>query len=306
MTEDQQELQASFGEGSPTFLEKHHISPSMFVFLVLGTVFILYQVVGSGLALLVTGYGVTARNAGLVRGLTAGSELLFMLIPAFFFAHLASHNVWSFVRYRAASVWITVVGIVGLLALQQVLQVYMYLQDRLPIPESLQPIIEQLKAMIERTYRLLVTARSPVELLGVVLAVAVVPAICEETLFRGVILHSLEKKFSADWAVISTALLFAVFHLDPFAFVPLAALGAYFGFLLIRSQSIVPAMVAHFFNNFTTIVAVYYGVDEKLLPGVSTPQAVPSSVLLFNLVVFGGIFLLTIAFVLRLTHNSQQ
>ena len=73
---------------------------------------------------------------------------------------------------------------------------------------------------------------------------AVMPGICEECLFRGAIQGVLERRGS--WfAIVLTGLLFGLFHLDPWRILPAAFLGCVFGWLTVRTQSIVPAIVAH-------------------------------------------------------------
>jgi len=68
--------------------------------------------------------------------------------------------------------------------------------------------------------------------------------ICEEALFRGAIFGLLQRKSTAK-AIIISAALFAVYHLNPWNLVPLFFIGVLFGLLRARSGSLVPGMVAH-------------------------------------------------------------
>lgn len=79
--------------------------------------------------------------------------------------------------------------------------------------------------------------------------VALTPAICEEILFRGFALRPLEKAFGGKWAIILTALAFAIVHLDFVRLVPTFALGLAFGYTAIKTRSIFPSMVLHLLNN---------------------------------------------------------
>ncbi len=80
------------------------------------------------------------------------------------------------------------------------------------------------------------------------LVIAVMPGICEELMFRGFLIRFFEKgKF---WQpVIISALLFALFHLDPFRFIPVLILGILLGYLSSRSGSIINSMLSHTINN---------------------------------------------------------
>jgi hypothetical protein len=56
--------------------------------------------------------------------------------------------------------------------------------------------------------------------------------------------------------------LFGVFHLNPWSVVPAAALGALFGLLTVRTNSTLPAMIAHAGNNATALTAAFLYRDR--------------------------------------------
>ena len=80
--------------------------------------------------------------------------------------------------------------------------------------------------------------------------IAIVPAVSEELIFRGVI-----QKLFVDLAknkhvgIILTAILFSALHMDVAGFIPRFALGAMLGYLYLWSGSIYLSMAAHFANN---------------------------------------------------------
>lgn len=114
-------------------------------------------------------------------------------------------------------------------------------------------------AIFERvgiTYSANIHHPNPTDPFGIALAVlatAVTPAIVEEFALRGIVLHVL-KRFGDGFAVLISATLFGLLHGNfeqiPFAFL----LGLYFGFLTIKTKSIIPAVVLHFYNNFSSVV----------------------------------------------------
>jgi sodium transport system permease protein len=91
---------------------------------------------------------------------------------------------------------------------------------------------------------------------------ALTPAICEEALFRGPILRGLRARFSPLPAAIITGLLFGIFHLDPWRLLPTALLGVALSGIALASDSIVPAMAAHFVNNACLIVLARLHADD--------------------------------------------
>ena len=80
------------------------------------------------------------------------------------------------------------------------------------------------------------------------LIVAVTPAICEEILFRGVMLNGL-KKFSLPIILVIEGCLFAAMHMSLANFPVLALMGAFMAYLVICSQSIAVSMIFHVMNN---------------------------------------------------------
>ena len=98
--------------------------------------------------------------------------------------------------------------------------------------------------------------------------IAVLPGLCEETLFRGFLIRFFEGH-SARNAVIISALLFALFHLDPFRFVPAFLLGLLLGYLTVRSGSIVNSMLSHMINNGLALFIVTFAGKHWLKPLLS-------------------------------------
>ncbi len=85
--------------------------------------------------------------------------------------------------------------------------------------------------------------------LAAVVALALVPAVCEELLFRGCVLPRIADSLGKAWAVVLSAILFAVAHLDLVAVPPRALLGVVLGYAVVRTASLWPAIVLHGVNN---------------------------------------------------------
>lgn len=100
------------------------------------------------------------------------------------------------------------------------------------------------------------------ELLIALLVTAVLPGLCEEILFRGVIQSLLEKK-GIQKGLLYTSLLFAIFHFNPWGILPIFFLGLIIGLLAIRTNSIIPAIIAHTSVNATSVIVNYLTINEK-------------------------------------------
>ncbi len=99
----------------------------------------------------------------------------------------------------------------------------------------------------------LLAIHSPWQAVLVFGAVAVTPAVCEETLFRGWLQGTLRRKLAAVPAIIVQAVLFALFHMSPLSIVALAFVGLYLGWLFERTGTLSASMTAHCLYNATVI-----------------------------------------------------
>lgn len=93
--------------------------------------------------------------------------------------------------------------------------------------------------------------------------IAIIPAVGEELLFRGVIQKILTNWFKSTLvAVVVTAFLFSAFHFQFLSFLPRFLLGIFLGYLLVWTKNIWIPIIAHFVNNASAVVYYYIsGVD---------------------------------------------
>lgn len=100
-----------------------------------------------------------------------------------------------------------------------------------------------------------------------VLVIAVMPAIGEELLFRGLVFGSMRHKYKVGWAIFFSALLFGAYHTNLVKLIPTGLLGACFAYIVYKSGSIFISMFLHFTNNFLSVIAMKYPETmEKVLP----------------------------------------
>lgn len=91
--------------------------------------------------------------------------------------------------------------------------------------------------------------------LGVaVLVVCVQPAIFEELAFRGVVLSALRPTLATREAIVVSALMFMVLHLDMGMFPHTLLMGLALGWMRVRTGSLLPGMLLHFTHNLFCVV----------------------------------------------------
>ncbi|MGA2622225.1 MAG: CPBP family intramembrane glutamic endopeptidase [Bacteroidota bacterium] len=288
-----------------SFLEKYGISPVIFGLASVVLVFFLYEIVGGTLTFLFFGVKLTTENATGFRVATAIGQCALILLPTIALARLATSKPAQYLRLGFPQPLVFVPPIIGIFSLQQMLQVYLVFQEKIPLPQRLLPVIKQLKELVEEAYRILVSSNSIPELLFVVVIVAFIPAIVEELMFRGLIQRSFEKGLGPLSGVVLTGVIFGAYHLNPFAFLPLAALGVYLGFLALRANSIWVSAAAHFFNNATASLAVYLHYDDDAIV-TGNPGAMPVGILLLTFLAFTLLFLGSTYWFVRMTAQKEE
>jgi uncharacterized protein len=104
--------------------------------------------------------------------------------------------------------------------------------------------------------------------LGVVLLLLVVglgAPFAEELFYRGLVMRSLLRRFGRPvWAILLSAVFFALAHLQSLQFPGLVAVGVVFGVLAWRSGRLGPALFAHIGFNLTTAVVFLSGWTPPL------------------------------------------
>ncbi len=155
-------------------------------------------------------------------------------------------------------------------------------------PVSWQPAIDALKQQEEVSNNLMMRFLN-VEglswLLFNVLFLAVVPAVCEELLFRGALIGVLRQIFKNKHVVVLiSAVIFSAIHFQFFSFFSRLVLGLVLGYLFVFSGSILPSIIAHFTNNALSVIAFYFSnrtslndvgtMDNLWIVAVSTIAAV--------------------------------
>lgn len=93
---------------------------------------------------------------------------------------------------------------------------------------------------------------------GAILKVVILAPVIEELIFRGVIMHGLMRNNSKFTAVFVSALLFALFHLNPWQFPATFVLGLLLGILMLRTRNIYLCILGHAINNGLVLISIQF------------------------------------------------
>lgn len=128
------------------------------------------------------------------------------------------------------------------------------------------------------------------ELFLALLIIAVLPAIGEEIVFRGLIQNELFRGTkNIHISIWFAAILFSAIHFQFFGFVPRMLLGALFGYLYYWSGNLMLAILAHFVNNAVSVVALYLYQQGTFTFDLESQESAPSYVVIMSAVLTAGL-----------------
>ncbi len=169
---------------------------------------------------------------------------------------------------------IVIISCFALLAILPFVSLTTQLNESITLPDGLSKIqhsIEKMEKLAEEVTNLMVTGKSLGTLLIAILVMAILPGICEEVLFRG-LLQNVFKNItkSTNAAVWITAALFSFIHFQFLGFIPRMILGAVLGYLLAYTGSVWVNATAHSLNNFLAVIILWTTVNYPELTGVQS------------------------------------
>jgi membrane protease YdiL (CAAX protease family) len=131
---------------------------------------------------------------------------------------------------------------------------------------------------------------SSAQLILALVVIAVLPAVGEEIVFRGLIQNELARGTNnIHVSIWFAAFLFSAIHIQFFGFVPRLLLGALFGYLYYWSGSLLIAIIAHFVNNAVSVLALYFYQQGTLKFDVESQEAAPASMVIFSAALTAGL-----------------
>jgi membrane protease YdiL (CAAX protease family) len=134
-----------------------------------------------------------------------------------------------------------------------------YLNHQLPIPGSWRLIFDKLEEDYNSRAAAIVGLNSTKDFIISLVVMGFLPALCEETLFRGGLQNFLTRATNSPWlSIIAVSLLFSIVHFSFYGFLYRLFLGTVLGALYYYSGKLWPSILAHFLNNAIVLGVLYY------------------------------------------------
>lgn len=238
--------------------------------------------------------------------LTALQHILLFIIPPIVAAFLYSTNIRKYLfinNTKLVYIGLTILIIVFAIP---VINFTGVLNAKLSLPESfsgIEKIMKEMEASAKVLTEKILNVNSVGGLILNIFVIALLPAIGEELIFRGILLRLFKEWFkNMHVAIVTSAFIFSFIHFQFYGFIPRMLLGIVFGYLLYWSGSILMPMLAHFINNAFAVTAFYFMKDTDMLEKTENFGAEPSTYI-FVLISLG--FLILFFYFFKKEGNRQ-
>lgn len=201
-------------------------------------------------------------DLNILRYLQILSHVGLFIVPSLVFAWLTGGRIS---RYLGLNRWfgpgLLILAILLLISAVPLINYLIELNMRLNLPESLTHVEEWMRSAEDNAMELTERFLNVTTIQGLLFnlfMIAVIPAIGEEFLFRGIVLRIFRQwSNSIHIAVWVSALLFSAMHLQFYGFLPRMFLGVLLGYLFVWSGTIWIPVFVHFINNALAVTAFY-------------------------------------------------
>ena len=143
--------------------------------------------------------------------------------------------------------------------------------------------------------------------------IAVAPGICEEVMFRGVIMNTYGS-IGHKKSIIMTALLFGMFHFNIMNFIGPTVLGVVFGIIVYKTNSLYSAIIGHTVNNSIALTIGFFlnqfqqEIDEIMMDSAVQPENIYFGIgnILMTLIFLALCFIIVKSFINKLEPVVEE
>jgi membrane protease YdiL (CAAX protease family) len=122
---------------------------------------------------------------------------------------------------------------------------------------------------------------------------ALLPAVGEELLFRGVVMRfAYNNGQNIHFAILFSAAIFGLAHGSAYNFLPILFSGVVLGYVYYYSSSILLSILAHFINNALAVVLMFLGNKHIISADISEAKSIPLFLMVFFVLAFWLLFTL--------------
>jgi len=217
------------------------------------------------------------------------ASVLSFLLPAIIFSKLKDNHI---TRYSNANIGFHPVLLILvpllLFTFYPIIDTSFFINKWMPWNDWLKEYQQDYKSIVEG----LLNDRSVFVFILNFLTVAVLPAICEEWIFRGTFQKLLSERLNIHLAVFLASVFFSLIHFEFSGFLPRVILGMFLGYLFYYSGSLWTSIYAHVVTNGAQVVFMYLNNRGIYKMDVDNPEMPETWELIVYTAAFAGLWYL--------------
>lgn len=204
----------------------------------------------------------------------------FILPPLIFVALYKRESIPQYFNLRKdMKYYYLALSIIVLIVSVPLVHYSFYLNQLIELPDFLQ----SMESRTEELMKTILSEKNIPALISNLFLIAVIPALGEELLFRGILQRKLITIFNNKWVGVAlAAIIFSAIHFQFEGFIPRALLGFILGAIYLYTNNLWYSIIAHFFNNGIQVVLTYF--NPGMVEDVNTPITMPWYVALLSLI----------------------
>jgi membrane protease YdiL (CAAX protease family) len=219
----------------------------------------------------------------LMRWITLINHSLTFLFPSILLVYLLEKSNWlSYLQLtKSPRPYNIGLSILLILAAFPLTQFIFWINKQIPLSK----LFQQWEESSETAINGLIIMEGPMELLFSLFVMAILPALGEEFLFRGILQKNLEKIFKSGHAAVwLAAFIFSAFHFQFMGFLPRFFLGILLGYLFLWTRNLWIPIIAHLIYNGIQVLAAYRLGDQIESLKANTDQPLPIGIIIFSFI----------------------
>lgn len=201
---------------------------------------------------------INGQNIDLYKWLQSWSSIGIFILSSIIFIYLTEKKFVISTSFTRAQLLLAICSMLFCLPIINFLALW---NEGLHLPEFMAQIENWMRLSEAKSATIMeyfVAMDSYTDLVINLVVIALIPAIGEEFLFRGVIQRGLIKwKKNPHFGIWISAFLFSALHMQFLGFIPRFLIGGFFGYLFLWSGSIWLPVITHFLNNALAVLVIF-------------------------------------------------
>jgi len=198
-------------------------------------------------------------NSNAVKVIQIITAVVGFLLPALLTAQMMNRRPMKLLGYKG-KVYLNEIAIVFAITITALFisGALSYFNQNIPIDNSWKTRFDKMEADYIKQAVAILSLNNFGEYIIALFIMAFLPALCEETLFRGGLQNFLSRSIKNPWiAIVIVSILFSAMHFSYYGFLSRVFLGVMLGAIYHFSGKLWLSILAHFLNNAIAITVVY-------------------------------------------------